>query len=252
MDSSPGMRLCGLTLLLQAVLGSRLLGVPVAGPGPRCAWGMRSEFGNSVKLARKLLAETKIVTRRFVSERLAGAKLPFLPSPGLLPPISLRAQTWLALPAVQRLLAMRQALGVFRAHLAVVGRREQETGGPHLAQALEDIGLDLRDLAHHIDYQLQGCGPPAPPPPAGAPGPTARQRLDQAAGVLPAPARHGGLPGPRRPGVHTAAPGSPPQRPTLTLAPTAVPHARQDPRPGPCSPPCAGGDPGVRAPGSSS
>ncbi|TFJ96104.1 Interleukin-27 subunit alpha [Platysternon megacephalum] len=174
------MRLGGLVLLLQALLSSGLLalGFPAAGQGPGfdgdARWGreMQVEFGSSLKLARKLLAETKILTQRFVSERLAGAKLPFpiLAKSGLLPPTSRTAQQWLALPALQRLREVRRALVVFRGYAEVLGRRD-----PGLAQGLEEIGLDLRDLMHHVDYQVWGSGPPAPPPP----GPPAAPRILQ-------------------------------------------------------------------------
>ncbi|XP_039394266.1 interleukin-27 subunit alpha-like [Mauremys reevesii] len=168
------MRLGGLALLLQALLSSGLpaLGFPAAGQGPgfdgAARWGreMQAEFGSSLKLARKLLVETKILTQQFVSERLAGAKLPFpgLSNSGLLPPTSRTAQQWLALPALRRLREMRRALGLFRGYVEVVGRRE-----PGLARGLHEISLDLRDLMHHVDYQVGGSGQPAPQPP-GPPG----------------------------------------------------------------------------------
>ncbi|XP_044869317.1 interleukin-27 subunit alpha-like isoform X2 [Mauremys mutica] len=155
------MRLGGLALLLQALLSSGLpaLGFPAAGQGPgfdgAARWGreMQAEFGSSLKLARKLLVETKILTQQFVSERLAGARLPFpgLSNSGLLPPTSRTAQQWLALPALRRLREMRRALGLFRGYVELVGRRE-----PGLARGLQEIGLDLRDLMHHVDYQ-PGC-----------------------------------------------------------------------------------------------
>ncbi|CAM4678058.1 unnamed protein product [Lepidochelys kempii] len=92
---------------------------------------MQAEFRSSLKLARKLQAETKILMQLFVSEHLAGAKLPFpvLSKSGLLPPMSLRAQRWLALPALQRLREMRQALVMFRGYMEILGSREQERGG---------------------------------------------------------------------------------------------------------------------------
>ncbi|CAM4566447.1 unnamed protein product [Lepidochelys olivacea] len=170
------MRLCGLMLLLQALLSSRLpvLGFPVAGRGPgpgrAASWGqeMQAEFRSSLKLGRKLQAETKILMQLFVSEHLAGAKLPFpvLSKSGLLPPMSLRAQRWLALPALQRLREMRQALVMFRGYMEILGSREQERGDAGLAQGLEEISLDLRDLTHHVDYQVWGSGQPDLPPPA--------------------------------------------------------------------------------------
>ncbi|XP_067420003.1 interleukin-27 subunit alpha isoform X1 [Emydura macquarii macquarii] len=168
-----GMRLCGLALLLQALLSSRLpgLGFPAAWRSPGAdgttRWGleMQAEFGSSLKLSRKLLAETKILTRLFVSERLANAQLPFLPTSGFLPPVSLRSQQWLALPALARLREMRRGLLVFRGYVEVLGRREQELGDPGLARRLQEIDLDLRDLTHHIDYQVWGSGWPALPPP---------------------------------------------------------------------------------------
>ncbi|CAM2114864.1 unnamed protein product [Caretta caretta] len=170
------MRLCGLMLLLQTLLSSRLpvLGFPMAGQGPgpgrAASWGqeMQAEFRSSLKLARKLQAETKILMQLFVSEHLAGAKLPFpvLSKSGLLPPMSLRAQQWLALPALQRLREMRQALVMFRGYMEILGSREQERGDAGLAQGLEEISLDLRDLTHHVDYQVWGSGQPDLPPPA--------------------------------------------------------------------------------------
>ncbi|XP_053871100.1 LOW QUALITY PROTEIN: interleukin-27 subunit alpha-like [Malaclemys terrapin pileata] len=172
---SSRMRLGGLALLLQALLGSGLvaLGFPAVGQGPgfegaaRWGWEMQAEFGSSLKLARKLLAETKILTQQFVSERLAGAKLPFpvLAKSGILPPMSCTAQQWLALPALQRLREMRRALVVFRGYVQILGRKD-----PGLAQGLEEISLDLRDLMHHIDYQVWGSGQPTLPPP-GPPAP---------------------------------------------------------------------------------
>ncbi|XP_050808383.1 interleukin-27 subunit alpha-like isoform X2 [Gopherus flavomarginatus] len=167
-------------LLLQALLSSGLpaLGFPAAGQGPGfngvARWGreMQAEFGSSLKLARKLLVETKILTQQFVSERLAGAKLPFpsLSKSGLLPPTSHTAQQWLALPALQRLREMRGALVAFQGYVEVLGRRD-----PGLALGLEEISLDLRDLTHHVDYQVCGSGQPAPR----LPGPPAAPRILQ-------------------------------------------------------------------------
>ncbi|XP_032639528.1 interleukin-27 subunit alpha-like [Chelonoidis abingdonii] len=65
---------------------------------------------------------------------------------------------------------MRWALVVFQGYVEILGRRD-----PGLALGLEEISLDLRDLMHHIDYQMWGSGQPAPL----LPGPPAAPRILQ-------------------------------------------------------------------------
>ncbi|CAM5158282.1 unnamed protein product [Natator depressus] len=209
---------------------------------------MQAEFGSSLKLARKLQAETKILMQLFVSERLAWrqAAVPRPVEVGAPAPMSLRAQRWLALPALQRLREMRRALVMFRGYMEILGRREQERGRQPGSGAGGNqpgsAGLDApRRLPGVGLWTARPAAPHAPPHPA------APQRMEQPAGVVPGPACHGDLPGPRCPGFHPAAHGGG-VGPSLSPPPPYPAPYNTNPLGSRCCSQSQGENPGVRAP----
>ncbi|XP_025050745.1 interleukin-27 subunit alpha, partial [Alligator sinensis] len=88
---------------------------------------------------------------------LPGVQLQLLPLSEQLLPGSLRTRDWLGLTALERLQGLGAALPQCRGALARLGL---PGGDPEFAQRLQDVDWDLRDLAHHVAYQLSVAGGP--------------------------------------------------------------------------------------------
>ncbi|XP_069508202.1 interleukin-27 subunit alpha [Ambystoma mexicanum] len=115
---------------------------------------MRREFDNSLKLARKLLAETRSLIRVFMSERLPGAHLDLMKNQGDFPKISIRNTQWLSLPIMERLRVLGDSFHVYSSYLEVIAEYERSQQHSSIEPGLTNVRLDLRDLLHHVQHQM--------------------------------------------------------------------------------------------------
>ncbi|CAI5790619.1 Hypothetical predicted protein [Podarcis lilfordi] len=153
------MRLCGATLLLQAVLNVDLfIAATAAGLQgendssliPQWRLTLQKEFGISLRHSQQLLCKIQTISRRYLSERLSGVQPTSVRSSGQLPSVSLDLRTWLSLPDAKRLTYMSKMLPFYQGLAQQLRDHEATKEDSKFLSNFEDISLSLRDLDHHI------------------------------------------------------------------------------------------------------
>ncbi|XP_008115728.1 interleukin-27 subunit alpha isoform X2 [Anolis carolinensis] len=159
------MRLCGAAFLLQILFSVDLLvaAVPVGLRGEKASglkssseWraNLQKELGSSLKLSRQLLCKTRNLKHLYQSERLPGAHLFLIPHSRRLPSPNLNLSTWLALPDAKRLSHMAEGLSFYQTLVQQLRDHEATKEDFRLLSQLEDLRCNLRDLSHHVSYQI--------------------------------------------------------------------------------------------------
>ncbi|XP_033026019.1 interleukin-27 subunit alpha isoform X1 [Lacerta agilis] len=159
----------GATLLLQAILNVDLLiAATTAGLQeengssliPQWRLTLQKEFGISLRHSRQLLCKIQNLSRRYLSERLPGVQPTSVRSSGQLPSVSLDLRTWLSLPDAKRLTYMSKMLPFYQGLVQQLRDHEATKEDSKFLSNFEDISFSLRDLDHHVRYQILLWGLP--------------------------------------------------------------------------------------------
>ncbi|XP_062957185.1 interleukin-27 subunit alpha [Cynocephalus volans] len=148
-----------LSLLLLSLLLVRagVWGFPrPPGKPPLNLQELRREFTVSLHLARKLLSEVRGQAHRFAESHLPGVSLDLLPLGEQLPNVSLTFQAWRNLSDPERLCFLSRTLRPFHALLGGLGSQGGWTSSERTR--LWAMRLDLRDLQHHLRFQVLAAG----------------------------------------------------------------------------------------------
>ncbi|XP_077169272.1 interleukin-27 subunit alpha [Paroedura picta] len=159
------MRLCGAAFFLQTrssffFLASSLLLLPQLEGIPQWQEKLQKEFTISLKVSRQLLGKTRILARNYLSARLPGAQLTLVSHSEMLPSVSLNFSSWISLSNAERLSHMAQTLSFYRGLLQQLQDYEATKEDSTFTARFEDLSLTLRDLRHHVDYQVSLWGLP--------------------------------------------------------------------------------------------
>uniref|UniRef100_A0ACB8EUZ5 Uncharacterized protein n=1 Tax=Sphaerodactylus townsendi TaxID=933632 RepID=A0ACB8EUZ5_9SAUR len=119
---------------------------------------LRKEFGTSLKISRQTLCKTSILARHYLSTRLSGAQLPLASSSEKLPSVSLNFSSWISLPNAERLSHMAKMLSYYRGLIQQLREYETTKEDSQFTAQFETLGLYLRDLNHHVNYQMSLWG----------------------------------------------------------------------------------------------
>nr|XP_056720259.1 interleukin-27 subunit alpha-like [Euleptes europaea] len=165
------MRLCGAALFLQilpnffflaATASASLREEKGSGLESTLPWQVKlqKEFGTSLKISRQILCKTGIIARNYLSARLSGAQLPFVSRSSTLPSVSLNFSSWISLSNAERLSHMAKMLSFYRGLVQQLQDYEATREDSKFAAQFEELGLHLRDLSHHVNYQISLWGLP--------------------------------------------------------------------------------------------
>ncbi|XP_062992947.1 interleukin-27 subunit alpha-like [Elgaria multicarinata webbii] len=167
----------GAVLFLQTLLNVDLLAAVSSGlqeetgsrleSSPQWQVNLQKEFGGSLRLSLQLLRKTKDLTRCYLSIRLPGAQLTLLQHPGVLPAVSLDVYTWLSLPDAKRLSHMAKMLSFYHMITQQLRYHEATKEDSQFLSRFEELSFNLRDLIHHVSYQMSlwGLQPESQPEP---------------------------------------------------------------------------------------
>ncbi|XP_060639069.2 interleukin-27 subunit alpha [Anolis sagrei] len=142
--------------LLVAALPTGIHGEKASGLKSSPEWraNLQKELGSSLKLSRQLLCKTRNLKHLYQSERLPGAHLFLIPHSRLLPSPNLNLSTWLTLPDAKRLSHMAEGLSFYQNLVQQLKGHEATKEDFRLLSQLEDLRCNLRDLSHHVSYQI--------------------------------------------------------------------------------------------------
>ncbi|XP_034992624.1 interleukin-27 subunit alpha-like [Zootoca vivipara] len=149
----------GATLLLQAVLNADLLIAATMEENgssliPQWRLTLQKEFGISLRHSLQLLCKIQSLSRRYLSERLPGVQPTSVQSSGKLPSVSIDLRTWLSLPDAKRLTYMSKMLPFYQDLAQQLRDHEATKEDSKFLSNFEDVSLSLRDLNHHVSYQI--------------------------------------------------------------------------------------------------
>ncbi|XP_044303910.1 interleukin-27 subunit alpha [Varanus komodoensis] len=122
---------------------------------------LQKEFGSSLKLSRHLLQNTKTLTHLYHSHYLPGVRFDLLPHSEQLPSVSLDLRTWLSLPDAARLSRISKMLPFYQALVQQLSDHEAIKKSSIFVSQFDDLSLNLRDLIHHVNYQISLMDLPA-------------------------------------------------------------------------------------------
>ncbi|KAL8176873.1 UNVERIFIED_CONTAM: hypothetical protein K2H54_039650 [Gekko kuhli] len=139
---------------LQEEKGSRLEGTP--------QWQVKlqKEFSASIKVSRQALCKTRLLARNYLSARLSGAQLTLVSHSKILPSVSHNFSAWISLSNAKRLSYMAQMLSFYQGLVQQLQDYEAMKEDSQFKAQFEELGLYLRDLSHHVNYQISLWGLP--------------------------------------------------------------------------------------------
>ncbi|XP_020648510.3 interleukin-27 subunit alpha isoform X1 [Pogona vitticeps] len=162
------MHLCGAAFLLQTLLSYYMLAaaVPARPRGDKAStvdWqaNLQKEFRRSVNFSRQLLCKIRVLKHHYLSDRLPGASLTFVTHKGLFSLTSLDLHTWLSLSDAKRLTHLAKMLSFYHDLIQQLKDYEADREDSRFVPQLEDLGFNLRDLSHHVSYQISLWGLPS-------------------------------------------------------------------------------------------
>ncbi|XP_075035110.1 interleukin-27 subunit alpha [Mixophyes fleayi] len=158
---------CWLPVLLCGIIRGPLVdGAPTIGGMTQLTDILNDDFNNSLKLSKKLLRETRLLTHDYRLWKLPGAHLAFLAGRSQnVPNVSIDFDSWLKLQPGDRLRLLNEALHVFPVYLDELETwLKGETHGisAHLKVKVPNVRFSLRDLLLHMQRQIssRGVSPP--------------------------------------------------------------------------------------------
>ncbi|KAM3916871.1 interleukin-27 subunit alpha [Leptodactylus fuscus] len=120
------------------------------------------EFNKTLKLSRKLLRESRLLTHHYRMWKLPGSHLDFTGTSHNLTSVAINVSAWLELQPSDRLRFLSEALQVYPVYLEELEKMEKEEikeGLPSpLKRSIAHVRLDLRDLLLHIHRQMSLLG----------------------------------------------------------------------------------------------
>ncbi|KAJ7313882.1 hypothetical protein JRQ81_005656 [Phrynocephalus forsythii] len=122
---------------------------------------LQKEFRSSINLSRQLLRKTRNLTRLYHFDRLSGAPLTLVPHSGLFSLTSLDRHAWLSLSDTKRVSHLAKMLSFYHELVQKLKDYEANREDPKFVSQLEHLGFSLRDLSHHVSYQISLLGLPS-------------------------------------------------------------------------------------------
>ncbi|KAM4023991.1 interleukin-27 subunit alpha [Anomaloglossus baeobatrachus] len=137
-------------------------GAPLSTSTPTKSVNLGYEFGKTLKLSRKLLRESRLLTHHYRMWKLPGSHLDFTGTSLNFTSVAINFTTWLKLKPSDRLRFLSDALQVYPMYLEELEKWEKEEtkegSPPPLKKCVTFVRFDLRDLLHHIHRQMSSLG----------------------------------------------------------------------------------------------
>ncbi|KAG9472158.1 interleukin-27 subunit alpha [Eleutherodactylus coqui] len=143
------------------VMGWTVEGAPVSNSTTTKSINLGQDFSKTLKLSRRLLQESRLLTHHYRMWKLPGSHLDFTGTSSNFTSVPINISTWLKLQPSDRLRFLSDALQVYPVYLEELEKWEKEEtkkGSTTPLKSVTHVRLDLRDLLYHIHRQMSSLG----------------------------------------------------------------------------------------------